>query len=75
MAGVQEYLDKHGLQKKVEDVLNMAVKSRPEEPLSFMVRVTGTRPCVLMALVRPPLTHRCCLGPSAGEGAASHVAA
>lgn len=38
MANVQEYIDKHGLQKKVEDVLNVCVKSKPDEPLSFMVR-------------------------------------
>ena len=48
MAGVQEYIDKHNLQKKVEDVLNSCVKARPEEPLSFMVcrrsRSTSTAP-------------------------------
>ena len=35
---VQTYIDKHSLQKKVEDVLNNTVKAKPEEPLSFMVR-------------------------------------
>lgn len=34
---VQEYIDKHQLQKKVEDVLNICVKSKPDEPLSYMV--------------------------------------
>ena len=38
MANVQEYIDRHGLQKKVEDVLNACVKGKPDEPLSFMVR-------------------------------------
>eukprot|EP00877_Chromochloris_zofingiensis_P000801 jgi/Chrzof1/10721/Cz05g10010.t1_ENO[v5.2] len=38
MANVQEYIDKHGLQKKVEDVLNVCVKSKPDEPLSFMAQ-------------------------------------
>jgi len=33
---VQEYIDRHSLQKKVEDVLNACVKSKPEEPLSYM---------------------------------------
>ena len=39
---VQTYIDKHSLQKKVEDVLNSTVKAKPEEPLSFMVRVETT---------------------------------
>jgi hypothetical protein len=34
-----QYLDKHGLQKRTEDVLNLCVKSKPDEPLSFMVRL------------------------------------
>lgn len=37
-SGVQEYIDKFGLQTTVETVLNACVKSKPEEPLSFMVR-------------------------------------
>jgi len=36
MAAVQEYLDKHALQKKVEDALNAAVRLKPTEPLSFL---------------------------------------
>lgn len=34
----QEYIDQHSLQKVVEDVLNGCVKTKPEEPLTFMVR-------------------------------------
>ena len=34
---VQSYIDKHSLQTKVEDALNACVKSRPDEPLTFMV--------------------------------------
>lgn len=34
--GVQEYIDQHSLQKVVEDVLNGCVKSKPDEPLTFM---------------------------------------
>ncbi|KAK9907448.1 hypothetical protein WJX75_003947 [Coccomyxa subellipsoidea] len=33
---VQEYIDKHELSKKVEDVINATVKSKPDEPISFM---------------------------------------
>jgi len=33
---VQEYIDKHNLQKRVEDVLNACVKAKPEEPMSYM---------------------------------------
>jgi hypothetical protein len=35
---IQEYIDKHGLQKKVEDVLNTCVQAKPADPLAFMVR-------------------------------------
>lgn len=35
---VQSYIEKHNLQKRVEDVLNSTVKSKPEEPMSYMVR-------------------------------------
>lgn len=34
---VQEYIDKHDLSKKVEEVINACVKAKPEEPISFMV--------------------------------------
>lgn len=34
---VSEYIEKHNLEKKVEEVLNLCVKEKPEEPLSFMV--------------------------------------
>lgn len=40
---VQSYIEKHNLQKRVEDVLNSTVKSKPEEPMSYMVR--GDRGC------------------------------
>ncbi|KAL6762020.1 enolase [Haematococcus lacustris] len=36
MAAVQEYIDKHNLQKHIENVLNLAVKAKPDEPLSFL---------------------------------------
>ncbi len=42
-AAVQEYIEKHGLQKKVEDVLNLCVKEKADEPLSFMVRCRADR--------------------------------
>ena len=35
---VQEYIDKHELTKVVEDAVNAAVKVKPDEPLSFLVR-------------------------------------
>mmetsp|Transcript_27595 Transcript_27595/g.60368 ORF Transcript_27595/g.60368 Transcript_27595/m.60368 type:complete len:480 (+) Transcript_27595:154-1593(+) len=37
-ATVQEYIDKHQLQKRVEDVLNTCVKNKPDEPLAFMAK-------------------------------------
>lgn len=33
---IQDYIDRHGLQKKVEDVLNSCVKEKPADPLAFM---------------------------------------
>jgi len=41
---IQEYIDKHGLQKKVEDVLNSCVQAKPTDPLAFMVRAGAARP-------------------------------
>lgn len=35
---VQEYIEKHELSKRVEEVINATVKAKPDEPLSFMVR-------------------------------------
>lgn len=35
---VQEYIDKHDLSKKVEEVINACVKAKPDEPISFMVQ-------------------------------------
>lgn len=37
---VQEYLEKHDLSKRVEEVINACVKAKPDEPLSFMVRIS-----------------------------------
>lgn len=36
MTGVQEYIDQHGLSKKVEEVINATVKERAENPEAFM---------------------------------------
>ena len=36
---IQEYIEEHALGKKVEDVINAAVKAKAPEPISFMVRV------------------------------------
>lgn len=33
---VQEYIDKHDLSKKIEDVINQTVKQKPDEPVSYM---------------------------------------
>ena len=35
---VSEYIEKHGLEKRVEEVLNACVKAKPAEPMEFMVR-------------------------------------
>jgi len=35
---IQEYIEEHALGKKVEDVINAAVKAKAPEPISFMVR-------------------------------------
>ena len=35
---IQEYIEEHALGKKVEDVINAAVKAKAAEPISFMVR-------------------------------------
>lgn len=35
---IQEYIEEHALSKKVEDVINAAVKVKAAEPISFMVR-------------------------------------
>lgn len=39
MTNVQSYITEHTLEKKVEDILNMTVKAKPEEPMAFMVRL------------------------------------
>mmetsp|Transcript_10742 Transcript_10742/g.25493 ORF Transcript_10742/g.25493 Transcript_10742/m.25493 type:complete len:480 (-) Transcript_10742:274-1713(-) len=33
---VQQYIDKHGLTKTVEEIINATVKEQPDEPLHFM---------------------------------------
>ena len=38
---VQEYIDKHELSRKVEEVINLCVKAKPDEPLSYMVQKPG----------------------------------
>ena len=35
---IQEYIEEHGLGKKVEDVINAAVKAKAPQPIAFMVR-------------------------------------
>ncbi len=40
---VSEYIEKHGLEKRVEEVLNACVKAKPAEPLEFMVRLRVIR--------------------------------
>ena len=54
---VQEYIDKHELTKVVEDAVNAAVKVKPDEPLSFLVRIclhaVTARSCEIMHASRP----------------------
>jgi len=38
---IQEYIEEHGLGKKVEDVINAAVKAKAPQPIAFMVRNHG----------------------------------
>ena len=56
---VQEYIDKHELTKVVEDAVNAAVKVKPDEPLSFLVRAKLRAVCSAIersrACVPPPL--------------------
>jgi hypothetical protein len=40
---IQEYIEEHALGKKVEDVINAAVKAKAAEPISFMVRNASER--------------------------------
>ncbi len=35
---LQEYIDKHELSRRVEEAINATVKSKPDEPLAFLVR-------------------------------------
>jgi hypothetical protein len=36
-SGVSAFLSQHDLQAKIEDALNRCVKTKPDEPLSFLV--------------------------------------
>ena len=36
---VQEYIEKHELSKRIEEIINATVKAKPDEPLSYMVRI------------------------------------
>ena len=36
-ASVKEYLDKHEISNRTEEVMNMLAKAKPDEPLSFLV--------------------------------------
>jgi hypothetical protein len=48
---VQEYIDKHDLSKKVEEAINQTVKVKPDEPLSYMVRLSA--PNLLVTAILP----------------------
>jgi hypothetical protein len=61
-SSVQEYIDKHDLSKKVEEAINSTVKSKPEEPLAFLVRGQTLR-CVKFNCLR-----RFCSGLCGGTG-------
>ena len=45
---VQEYIEKHELSKRVEEVINACVKTKPDEPLSFMVIFAAA--CLVLSL-------------------------
>jgi hypothetical protein len=44
----QAFLDQHGIQKAVEDVINATVKAKPEAPMAFMV--STIKPFILATL-------------------------
>ena len=50
---VQEYIDKHDLSKKVEELINSTVKAKPDEPLSYMVRNRDSSGGVKQSASRP----------------------
>lgn len=39
MQATQAYLEQHGIQQTVENLVNATVKAKPDAPLAFMVRV------------------------------------
>lgn len=52
MSPAQEYIDKHELTKKVEEVINATVRAKPDEPLSFMAKqFTSTTPPAITKIV------------------------
>jgi len=52
---IQEYIEQHGLGKKVEDVINAAVKAKAPEPIAFMVCNSGNpRPTETWILLNIP---------------------
>ena len=61
---VQEYIDKHELTKVVEDAVNAAVKVKPDEPLSFLVRAILPVRCIPIVRICAFLHQR---GPPQGE--------
>jgi enolase len=49
---VQEYIEKHNLQKKVEEVLNACCRAKPEDPISFMANeLTKQQPAEILKIV------------------------
>lgn len=49
---VQSYIEKHGLQARVENVINQTVKSKPDEPMAFMAaELLKLSPAVILNIV------------------------
>ena len=49
---IQEYIEEHALGKKVEDVINAAVKAKAPEPISFMAEyLTKQTPAAITKIV------------------------
>ena len=51
---MQDYLDRHELSKKVEDAINATVKSKPDEPLAFLVSGGQLTVCSLLQMISLP---------------------
>lgn len=43
MGEVREYLDKHGIEATVEEMINACVRSKPEDPMSFMSKYLSSK--------------------------------